>query len=73
MDKTAIERAIEKAGGQTALAKLVGRSQGAVSQWVRERKVPAEMAVKIERATGVPRYELRPDLFDAPPKQARAA
>lgn len=45
---------------RSALAKSLGITPGAVSQWVR---VPAERVVEVERATGIPREELRPDLF----------
>ena len=33
---------------------------------------PAERALEIEKATGVPRWQLRPDLWDEP-KKGRAA
>jgi len=55
-------RAIEVAGSQALLAQRLKCSQAAVSKWLRIR-VPAERAIEIERATGVPRHELRPDLW----------
>lgn len=61
--KTPLERAIEKAGSQAKLAELVGCTQAAISNYARGRRLPGELAVEIERATGVPRKELRPDLF----------
>lgn len=36
-------------------------NKSTVLRW--ERKVPAERIVEIERATGIPRSDLRPDLF----------
>jgi DNA-binding transcriptional regulator YdaS (Cro superfamily) len=51
---------------QTELARALGVSQGLVGHWVHGRKrITAERAVQIERATGgqVTRAELRPDLF----------
>lgn len=74
----ALSRATEKAGGQLALAKAIGTTQSNVWTWLNKSKrgVPAEMAGRIEAATGVPRHELRPDVF-APqveaPQPARAS
>jgi len=52
---------------QNEIAALVGRSTGAISQWVNgERPIPADIVPKVEAATGIPRHELRPDLWDAP-------
>lgn len=60
-----LQRAIGKAGSQKALAEQVEVSQQAISKWLKNGGVvPAETAVKIERATGVTRRELRPDLFE---------
>jgi len=53
-------RAIETAGGISALARKLGISQAALSKW---RRVPSHQIVAIERVTGVPREELRPDLY----------
>lgn len=54
------ERAIAAAGGVTRLAEAVGVSRSAVSQWPR---VPANRVLAVEKATGVPRHELRPDIY----------
>ncbi|MCP6536409.1 helix-turn-helix domain-containing protein, partial [Klebsiella pneumoniae] len=50
------------AGSGKALAQLLGVTPMAVSHW-KVRGVPACQALPIERATGVPRHELRPDLY----------
>ena len=64
-------RAIRAAGSVSELARRVGVQPQAVSQW---RRIPADRAADVERATGIPRYELRPDLWDAPsPASAEAA
>jgi DNA-binding transcriptional regulator YdaS (Cro superfamily) len=68
MSGTPLERAAEIVGGQTALAKRIGTSQGQVWWWInrsRHRRAPAEFVLPIEAATDgqVPRYELRPDLY----------
>lgn len=58
-----LEKAIQKAGGQTALAELIGRSPQRINNWLRRGgKVPAEECPDIERATGISCEELRPDL-----------
>jgi DNA-binding transcriptional regulator YdaS (Cro superfamily) len=62
--KQLIKDACKKAGGQTALAKALGlSSQGSISRWVSTGRIPAERVLDVERATGVPRHELRPDLY----------
>jgi len=58
----ALERAKSEAGGNTGLARrLAGKiSPQAISQW---KQVPAERVLEVEKATGVSRHELRPDLY----------
>lgn len=59
------------AGGQKPLADRIGTTQSQVWYWLTRSKrgVPAEFVLPIEQATGVPRSELRPDLW---PAEARA-
>jgi len=60
--------AIRVAGGLSELARRIGISQPAVTNWER---VPAERVLAVEAATGVPRIRLRPDLYgDAKPEAA---
>ena len=59
----ALKEAIRRAGNQTKLAEAIGVTQGHVSQWLHRKKVPAEKVVPIEKATGIPRQSLRPDIF----------
>lgn len=70
MSKKALQKAIDAAGGQTALAKAIKKTQGHVSKWLERAYIPAEAVLPIERATGVSRHELRPDLY---PTSERAA
>lgn len=49
------------------LARELGVTIQAVSQW---RKVPAERCLAVEEATGISRYELRPDIFGQAPESA---
>lgn len=66
-DKSPLERAKERVGGQAALAKLIGVTAQAISQW---DEVPPLRVLDVERATGVSRSELRPDLY--PTEEVRA-
>lgn len=63
---TPIQRAARAAGGQSALARRVGVQPQSVNLWVRHGRVPAERVLAVEAATGVPRHELRPDLYPEP-------
>lgn len=55
-----LKRAIARAGGMRALGRLLGIREQSISQW---KAVPAHRIVAIEAATGIPREELRPDLY----------
>lgn len=63
MRDTALQKAIAVAGSVASLAARLGITKQAVSAWDR---VPAERAQEVEAITGVPRYVLRPDLWDSP-------
>lgn len=61
----ALKRAKASVGGNTELAKKLGNGRDgltpqAVSQW---KIVPPHRVLAVERATGVPRQELRSDLY----------
>ena len=73
---SAIERAIEAAGGLSRLAESLKVTPQVIFNW-RKRGIPAGRVLEIERATTdekgeprVKRHELRPDLY---PEDARAA
>jgi len=71
MSTKALEKAIKVAGSQSQLSRLIGESQQNISHWLNKGKVPAEQALPIEKLTGVPRYELRPDIY--PPEEYKEA
>lgn len=58
-----LKRAKKAAGGGSALARAVGVSPAAISQW---RWVPVMQVLTVERATGIPRHVLRPDVYPPP-------
>ena len=72
---TPIERAVEIAGGQQALAEKIGVRYQAVQKWLKASRVPAERVLAIETATGISRHDLRPDIYptDAPRASALQA
>lgn len=47
------------------LAEAVGVDKATVTRWAQKR-IPAERVVNIEKATGIDRQELRPDLYPPP-------
>lgn len=56
--RTGVQHAIRVAGGQVALAKRLGVSQQAVSEWLRRGWVPLLRAREIEIIYGIPREKL---------------
>jgi TorA maturation chaperone TorD len=61
---TGLERAIDTAGGVRALARALGVSQPAISNW---KRVPADRVIAVESVTGIARAVLRPDLYVGQP------
>ena len=72
--KNALQKAIDRAGGQTALAAKIGVRQSLISFWLNQAKEGAapDKVPAIERVTGVPRYELRPDVYARPESRKSA-
>ena len=49
---------------QREMALALGVTQPAICQWLSgEKKVSLRYAIKIEKLTGIPREEIRPDIF----------
>lgn len=75
MEQSAIERACAAVGGQRKLAGLLTAladdsdsvSPQAVYLWVKHKRVPAKRVLAIEAVTGIPRHELRSDLYPLEP------
>ena len=66
MSISPIERAAAAAGSKSALARLLGLKVQSIQQWTR---IPAERLIDVERVTGIPREELRPDLYRSAKKR----
>jgi len=63
----ALKGAIEKAGNAAVLARHLGITKGAISQW---SVCPPGRVVQVEGITGVSRHDLRPDIFGKSPPSA---
>lgn len=61
---------VQAGGGLQPLAATLGVRYQAIQAWLRRGRLPAERVLAVERATGVPRTELRPDLY---PRENHAA
>lgn len=65
----ALEQAISIAGTQAELARRIATAERPIKQqhvwnWLkRDKKVPPEVVLDIERETGVSRHKLRPDIY----------
>ena len=67
--ETPLADAVRKIGSQSAFARLIGRDQSTVHEWLRNSKpLPPEHVRKVEAATGISRHVLRPDIY--PPEEA---
>lgn len=62
---------LSQRGNVSRLAKALEVSHSTVLGWV-ESRVPAERVRAVAAQTGIPPYELRPDLFEAPASEAAA-
>lgn len=56
----ALREYLKTRGRAVELAAGLGITPAAISQW---HRVPAERALEVERLTGIPRHDLRPDLY----------
>lgn len=66
-EAAALEKAKHALGSSVELAKRLGITSQAVSQW---HRCPAERVLDVERATGISRHDLRPDIY---PRERRAS
>jgi len=56
-------RAIKTVGSIRALAEKIGCEQARVAMWKHRKRIPAEYVIPIEKASGVSRKLLRPDIY----------
>ena len=60
---------ISKGLNLSRLAEAVGVDKATVTRWA-QRRIPAERVNEVSRVTGLPKENLRPDIFD--PSEDRA-
>ena len=65
--KAALHRAIKTVGSMRELADAIGVKPARVNTWRYRNLVPAEFILPIEKASGVARHKLRPDIY--PPEE----
>jgi DNA-binding transcriptional regulator YdaS (Cro superfamily) len=74
MSRLATEQAINAMGGGAKAARTLGVSRQAVWKWRQKGLFPIGQIILIEHLTGIPREDLRPDVFGAPrPRPTRSA
>lgn len=61
--KSGIEIAIEVAGGQSKLGRMVNLSRSAIHQMKENKIVPPMQCQPIHKATGVPLEQLNPKVY----------
>ena len=60
----ALQRAVDKLGGQNGTARELSVAQSTVNYWLtKKHEVPAEYAGPLEAKSGISRHKLRPDIF----------
>jgi DNA-binding transcriptional regulator YdaS (Cro superfamily) len=60
MSKSALAQIGERRGLKSEIARQLGITTAAVSLW---QRIPAEHCPMVEKITGIPRFELRPDVY----------
>lgn len=66
--ESGLAKAVRTAGSQVAFGALIGKRQSTIQTWLANGKeLPAEYALRVEAALGIPRYELRADIY--PPEE----
>jgi DNA-binding transcriptional regulator YdaS (Cro superfamily) len=71
--KPGIHKAINRLGGATALARAINEhkpkkpcSRQLVEHWQNKGSPSPHWVILIEKASGIPRHELRPDIYPDP-------
>lgn len=59
----ALHRAIKTAGSMRELGLLIGATTGQISMWKHRGNIPPQYVIPIEKATGVSRHLLCPELY----------
>lgn len=62
----ALKRAVKAVGSGAELARKLGKDETIVATWFQRGQVSHRAVLEVQDATGVPCYELRPDLYRKP-------
>ncbi|KQN00549.1 hypothetical protein ASE78_05540 [Sphingomonas sp. Leaf25] len=66
-----MRRAVRAVGSQSAYARLVGKHQSTINERLRkDGEIRDDEVLLVATATGIPKKELRPDLFGDVPREA---
>lgn len=65
-----IHAKISAFGGPMAIAKILGITSQAVSQW---KDIPIKRVLDLEKKGVLSRYDMRPDIYGLDPKKGEAA
>lgn len=71
MKTSPLENAVT-AIGSYRLARMVGVKHPTIHSWLRTGRIPAERVLAVEAATGISRYQLRPDIYGPAPESTPA-
>jgi len=64
MSKKHLQKAVAAAGSQSELARQIQVSQQLIWNWLnRDKKIPSEYVLKLERVSGISRHKWRPDIY----------
>lgn len=58
-----IREAINRAGGQSSLARKVGVKQPSIFRWLKNGCIPPRKVLLVESITGIPRHKLNPAIY----------
>ena len=62
-DKHIFDEIFKRVGSQAQIARICGVTAAAVNHWTRRGRIPVDQCRAIEKATGINRKKLRPDIF----------
>lgn len=68
--RDALKRAVKAVGSGAELARKLGKDATIVATWFQRGQVSHTAVLDVEEITGVPCYELRPDLYRKPEVRA---
>lgn len=68
-----VDQVIARAGGVVALSRATGIKPSTISKWrVSKKGIPADRVPLVSDVTGIPRHEIRDDLWEAPQPERAA-